>query len=262
MSLVPARITRKYSLLSLVAILLMCTPLRAKDVPMHDHAGMSMPMNHDAAMSMPINNSLDSVTQAELLANKQESEFNHHLAGLLVFLAGLLILADSNLRQRWPTVRHVWPLCFLLSGIFVLIFSDTELWPFGSQSWYFGLIHHREVLQHKVFGLLLLLVGLVELRRTQGEWKSLWSAWVFPATAIAGSVMLFFHDHQAGMAVPNHMELMHRIQSQHVSFAVTGFGIALSKGFAESRLTWRPFFERLFPALLIVLGALLMVYVE
>ena len=61
---------------------------------------------------------------------------------------------------------------------------------------------------------------------------------------------------------PNHMELMHRIQSEHYSFAVTGLGIALSKGLAETPFELRPFFERLFPTLLIVLGALLLVYVE
>jgi hypothetical protein len=43
---------------------------------------------------------------------------------------------------------------------------------------------------------------------------------------------------------------------------VTGFGIALSKGLSETPIAWRPFFQRLFPTLLIVLGALLLVYVE
>jgi copper resistance protein D len=239
--------------LSLIAFFL-SAPLRAEDAPMHDHAGMSM--------SMPANGSFDSVVQAQVLANKTESEFNHHLAGLLVIFAGLLILGQAELRERWPVVRHVWPLCFVVSGVFVLIFSDTELWPFGPQSWYFGLTHHPEVVQHKIFGLLLLLVGLIELRRTRGDLRSTWSAWAFPVVAVTGSIMLFFHDHHASMAVPNHMQMMHRIQSQHVSFALTGFGIALSKGLAESQHTWRSFFERLFPTLLIVLGALLLVYTE
>jgi hypothetical protein len=55
---------------------------------------------------------------------------------------------------------------------------------------------------------------------------------------------------------------MQRIQAQHFSFSMAGFGIGLSKGLAETRFTLQPFFERLFPALLIALGALLMVYVE
>ena len=227
--------------------------LRAEDGAMHGmHDGMSMPMDRP----------VDAATQAALQAWKRESEFNHHLAGFLVLLAGLLILADGSIRQRWAVARHVWPICFLASGIFLLILSDTELWPFGSQSWYFGLTHHAEVLQHKVFAVLLLSLGLIELQRERGALKAGWSDWVFPIVAAAGSLMLFFHDHQAGMHGPDHMQVMRRIQSEHFSFAMTGFGIALSKGMAERPSAWQPFFERLFPTLLVVLGALLMVYVE
>jgi putative copper resistance protein D len=227
--------------------------LRAQDDAMHEmHDGLSMPMD----------NSNDAVTQAALQAWKRESEFNHHLAGLLVLVAGLLILADGSIRQRWAVGRHIWPICFLVSGVFLLIFSDTELWPFGEQSWYFGLTHHKEVLQHKVFAVLLLAVGVIELQRARGILKARWAGWVFPIVASTGSLLLLFHEHQGGMTGPNHMELMHRIQSQHISFSVTGLGIALSKGLAETPFEWRPFFERLFPTLLVVLGALLMVYVE
>ena len=240
-----------------VAALLFCGPQFAVAADDEPHA-----MHHHAGMSMPADNSIDAVLRAKLLADKTESEFNHHLAGLLVVLAGLLILAEGNIRERRPAVRLVWPLCFLLSGLFVLVFSDTELWPFGPQSWQFGLTHHAEVLQHKVFAALLLAVGVIELQRTRGVLKAAWATWVFPAVAIIGSLMLFFHDHQGSMHGANHMALMERIQSQHVSFAVTGFGIALSKGLAETRFGWRQFFERLFPTLLVVLGSLLLVYVE
>jgi len=239
-----------------VAIFFLLAPLlalRAEDNAMH---GM-----HDG-MAMPMDSSVDAATQAAFQAWKRESEFNHHLAGFLVLGAGLLILADGSIRQRWALARHVWPICFLASGLFLLVFSDTELWPFGSQSWYFGLTHHAEVLQHKVFAALLLGLGLVELQRERGVLKARWSGWVFPVVAAAGSLMLFFHDHQAGMHGPDHMQVMRRIQSEHFSFAVTGFGIALSKGLSEKPSAWQPFFERLFPTLLVVLGALLMVYVE
>ena len=238
----------------LVAFFLAPLPaLHAEDDAMH---GM-----HDG-MSMPVGSGMDAATRTALLAWKHESESNHHLAGFLVLVAGLLILAEGSIRRRWAAARHVWPICFLISGAFLLVFSDTELWPFASQSWYFGLTHHMEVLQHKVFAVLLLAVGVIELQRARGILKTRWSGWVFPLVAATGSVLLLFHDHQAGMTGPNHMELMHRIQSEHYSFAVTGLGIALSKGLAEAPFEWRPFFERLFPTLLVVLGALLLVYVE
>ncbi len=226
-------------------------PLRAQDhSPREMHAGMSMDQ-------VP-----DPIRQARLLADKRESEFNHHVAGVFVVLAGLFLLAEGSIRNRWPFVRYAWPLCFLLGGLFVLTWSDTELWPFGPQSWYFGLTRHLEVLQHKVFALILLALGVIELQRARGVLKAAWSGWVFPFLAAAGSAMLFFHDHHAGMHGPNHLELMQRIQGQHFGFSVAGFGIGLSKGLAERQFSWRPFFERLFPTLLVVLGALLMAYVE
>lgn len=215
-----------------------------------------------AGMSMPMDDSADSGRQAKLLADKRESEFNHHLAGFFVLLAGVLLLAEGSIRERWPLFRLVWPLCFLLSGLFVLVWSDTELWPFGPQSWYYGLTHHREVLQHKTFAILLLALGVIEIQRARGVLRAAWASWAFPVLAVIGSSLLFFHDHRAGMHGPNPMELMHRIQSEHFSFSLAGFGIGLSKGLAETHFPWTAFFERLFPALLMVLGALLMVYVE
>jgi len=225
-----------------------------------DHS-MSVHETH-MGMTAAADGALDPARQAKLLADKRESEFNHHLAGFFVVLAGLFILAETNLPERGPWVRFAWPVCFVLSGIFVLVWSDTELWPFGPQSWYFGLTHHPEVLQHKIFAVLLLVLGTLEFRRARGLVRSAWTGWVFPVLAIVGSSMLFFHEHRAGMHGPSQMELMGRIQSEHFRFAIAGFGIALSKGLAETRFAWRPFFERLFPALLLVLGSLLLVYAE
>ncbi len=244
-------------LLSIACVLL--TPQLAycaDDPSPHDMHEM-----HDA-MSMPMDNSANAETQAKLLADKRESEFNHHLAGLLVLAAGIFIIAEGNIRARRSLARQAWPLCFLLSGLFVLIFSDTELWPFHSQSWYFGLTHHAEVLQHKAFAVLLLALGVIELLRARGTLKAGWWGYVFPAIAMIGSVILLFHDHQGHAHGADHMEGMRRIQSQHLGFAVTGFGIALTKGLAETPFAWRLFFKRLFPTLLLVLGALLLMYVE
>ena len=253
----PSLARRVLLLLAIAGLLL--TPQFARcadDTSGHDMDGM-----HDG-MSMSADNSVDSETQAKLLADKRESEFNHHLAGLLVLAAGLFMIAEGNIRARRPLARQAWPLCFLLSGLFVLIFSDTELWPFASQSWYFGLTHHAEVLQHKTFAVLLLALGAIELLRARRTLQAGWWGYVFPTIAMIGSVILLFHDHQGHAHGADHMEVMRRIQSEHLGFAVTGFGIALTKGLAETPLAWRPFFKRLFPTLLLVLGALLLVYVE
>ena len=141
----------------------------------------------------------------------------------------------ETVRDKKSLLQYLWPACFLLSGIFVLVWSDTELWPFGSHHWFETMQRDPEVLQHKIFAVLLLGLGAIEWLRLKGTLRAAWSGFVFPAIAIGGSILLLFHHHQAGMHGPDHMELMARIQSQHLSFALVGIGIGLTKGLSEIR---------------------------
>jgi putative copper resistance protein D len=199
---------------------------------------------------------------AKHASDKRESEFNHHLAGLLVALAGVFLLTEDKLAKRWPAARYIWPCCFLAAGIFLLIFSDTEIWPFGKMSFWYAITHDPEDLQHKTFAVILLALGTIELLRARKRLCSGWSKWAFPVVGLAGSVMLLFHHHAAGMHGPHHMETMEHIQNQHRAFAATGGGIALTKGLSEVQTTWQQAFQKMWPALLIVLGVLLMMYTE
>jgi copper resistance protein D len=226
----------------------------------------SMPANHTEheAMSMPMDEhtQMDASHRSKLLADKKESELNHHLAGLFVILAGIFILAEGKMSQRWHILRFAWPSCFLLSGLFLLVFSDTELWPFGPQSWWYGLSHNPEDLQHKTFALILLALGIIEVQRARGILKSVWSAWLLPVLACFGSVMLLFHEHHSGMHGADHMAAMARIKAEHLNFAATGFGIAVFKGLSELPTPWQVMFARLWPLLMIALGVLLVLYGE
>jgi copper resistance protein D len=257
--------------LLLTFILCACQPLlRAQDHPAqegHDvkggqggHEGMSGDMpGMDMSSTAP---DAWMHTPEKLAADKHESEFNHHLAGFFVVLAGIFILAEPRLSVRWPNVRYAWPVCFLLAGVFVLVFSDTELWPFGPQSWSYGLSQHLEVRQHKSFALILLAVGVIEFLRARGSLKAAWAGWVFPIVAITGSLILIFHEHSGGMHGAGHMERMARIQSQHHTYTAAGFGIGLTKGLSEIKTNWQPLFSKLWPSIMIVLGVMLMFYVE
>src|SRR6267142_6217421 len=220
-----------------------------------DHAG-----HEGMAMSMDEHAQMDPALQRKLLADKKESEFNHHLAGFFVVLAGIFILAQGPLTRRWSFLRFAWPACFLFSGLFLLVFSDTELWPFGPQSWWYGLTHNPEDLQHKTFALILLALGIIEVQRARGILKSAWAGWVFPVLAAFGSVLLLFHEHHTGMHGADHMSTMARIQAEHLSFAVTGFGIGAFRGLSEVPTRWQVLFARLWPLLMIVLGVLLLLY--
>lgn len=204
-------------------------------------------------------------TQAQVakrLADKQESEFNHHLAGLFVILAGIFILSENYAAKRWPLARYAWPMCFVAVGLFVLIFSDTEIWPFGPQTPWYALTHNGEDLQHKIFAIILLVIGYVELQRARGRLKAPWAAWFFPAVGVTGATLLLFHVHNGNMQAPHAMETMEHIQRQHRWFAATGLGVALTNGLAGTPQKWQHVFKKAWPALLIILGVLLILYTE
>lgn len=204
----------------------------------------------------------DPAQTAKHLADKKESEFNHHLAGFFVIVAGIFILSQGYLEKRWPLVHYAWPLCFLAVGLFVLVFSDTEIWPFGPQTPWYALTHNIEDLQHKIFSLILLAIGYVELQRARGRLKAPWAIWFFPAVGVVGATLLLFHVHGGDMRAPHAMETMEHIQKQHRWFAATGLGIALTNGLAGTPLKWQQLFKKAWPILLIILGVLLTQYTE
>src|SRR5258708_33315316 len=124
-----------------------------------------MTMNAPTARENP-------VQAAKHLAYKQESEFNHRLVGSFVIVAGIFIFLESYLATRWSLMRYVWPMCFVAAGIFVLVFSDTEIWPFGPQTPWYALTHNLEDLQHKIFSIILLAIGDVQLPKALGLFKA------------------------------------------------------------------------------------------
>jgi hypothetical protein len=146
--------------------------------------------------------------------------------------------------------------------MFVLVFSDAEIWPLGSQTPWYALTHNLEDLQHKGFAAILLALGYVELQRARGRFKGALPALFFPVLAIGGAILLLFHVHGGDMNAPDAMKVMAHIQTQHRWFAATGLGIAVTKGLAEVSHEWRQVLKRTWPALLTVLGVLLMAYTE
>jgi len=217
--------------------------------------------HHDMNMNMA-EEPAEPARQAKLLADKVESEFNHHLAGLFVALGAAFMLAHEGIARKWRLSIWIWPLSFLLSGLFVLIWSDTELWPFGHRQWFEALQNNPEVLQHKIFAVLLLGLGTIEWLRANGTLRATWSGLVFPLLAIGGSIMLLFHQHESGMHGANHMELMARIQSEHWTYAIVGVGIGLSKGLAEVQSPAQKVLSKVWPSLMLLLGILLTFYRE
>jgi hypothetical protein len=222
----------------------------------------SLDTNAHDKMSTPASPALPSKISAKVVADKRESEFNHRLAGVFVIIAGVFVLMQTDLEKRFQWTTYVWPATFLTSGVFLLVWSDTELWPFGHRPWIEALRNNPEVRQHKTYAVLLLVLGILEWLRTSGTLRAAWSRWVFPATAVVGSVLLLFHEHGGGMLGPNHMVVMERIRNEHLSFAAVGFAIGLTNVLAGKRGAWRGAFARVWPVLMVVLGVLLLFYRE
>ena len=60
--------------------------------------------------------------------DKKWSEYNHHWAGLIVLMAGLLALISRHRTMRWA---RFWPLSFVGLAVFILLRADPENWPLG-----------------------------------------------------------------------------------------------------------------------------------
>lgn len=124
------------------------------------------------------------------------SEFNHHLSGLAVILVGLTELRTALGVNVLAWSRFLLPVGLLGFGAYLLVWSDHLAWPIGPMTFAETVSgDHMEILQHKVYSLLLLGIGLIELLRRIGRLEHwAWSA-PLPGFAIVGGLMLFMHMH-------------------------------------------------------------------
>ncbi len=109
------------------------------------------------------------------------SEYNHHWAGLFVLLIGALALLNQA-GVRWA--RH-WPLAMLGLAGFLLVRSDPEVWPLGYVP-FFDAFRDVEVLQHRMFVVLITVFALFEWGVRTGRIRSPRAALVFPLLTAAG----------------------------------------------------------------------------
>ena len=126
------------------------------------------------------------------------SEFNHHMAGVFVLLIGLSELRGGLGVSMLAWSRFLLPLAMLGAGGFLMIWSDHEAWPIGFKSFadtYFS--DDFETLQHKLYAMLLLSVGAIEMLRRTGRVTHMAWGMPLPVFALIGGVMLFLHSHGA-----------------------------------------------------------------
>jgi copper resistance protein D len=122
------------------------------------------------------------------------SEYNHHWAGLIVLLAGLLALVARFRSQRWA---KNWPLLFIGLAIFIVIRADPEAWPLGPVSFWMSFAE-ADVLQHRLFAVLITAFAFFEWAVETGRLKTERAALVFPALCAIGGALLLTHSHSLG----------------------------------------------------------------
>ena len=137
------------------------------------------------------------LASASVDPNKAPSEFNHHVAGWALMGVGFLVFA-SFLSPNLRGLRYIWPSLFMLAGLFLALWSDSEIWPRGNLSWAWLVHHDWEAGQHKIYALLLIAIAVVEYLRARGSLNRFWGTWTFCILAIVGAALLLVHDHTGG----------------------------------------------------------------
>jgi hypothetical protein len=158
------------------------------------------------------------------------SEFNHRVAGFFIVVFGLAELGNA-LQYPLPFwTRFILPAALTVIGVLVLFGNDRGALPIGSPNVVEILSgHDRELMEHKLYGVLALVIAFFEtLRRTGRGWQRV-SAAPLVLLTLAGSLWLFVHSHGDSPALA-------KIQFQHSLLRIVGTGAAFSKGLAS----WLP----------------------
>lgn len=191
-------------------------------------------------------------------AGKAYSEFNHHLAGVCVIFIGLSEIRYGPIALLAWT-RFLLPVFMVTVGLFLLIWSDHEGWPFGSSFVQAFLTGEWETVQHKWFGILALSIGSIEWLRRTGTLRQHWWKFPLPIFAIVGGLSLFLHSHGAHPAA-------HKIALHHAVMGVMAVTAGSSKFLSDwktSRLgEGRSFWELAWAALVLLIGIQLLLYSE
>jgi putative copper resistance protein D len=182
------------------------------------------------------------------------SEYNHHWAGMVVLLMGILVLLEKTGRAPWA--RH-WPLLLIVLAGFLFLRSEAEGWPTGSLTLVESL-RDPEFIQHKSFMVLMTGFAVFEWSVRNKVMRNDWAIYVFPVLSAVGGMMLLTHSH----SIANVKDLL-LMEMSHMPLAV----FAIWSGWArwlELRLDGRAqiIAGRLWPVLFCMTAITLLLYRE
>jgi copper resistance protein D len=183
------------------------------------------------------------------------SEYNHHWAGLIVLIAGLLALLSRHRTMRWA---RFWPLSFAGLAVFILLRADPENWPLGPRPFWQSFAS-PDVLQHRFGALLIVIFAAFECAVQAGKLKARWASYVFPAMCAVGAALLLTHEHSA-----RDVKEALLAEMSHTPIALLGITAACSRWLElrlrKSRMTTVAGY--LWPVCLALVGLILLNYRE
>ncbi|HET6158536.1 MAG TPA: CopD family protein [Dongiaceae bacterium] len=139
------------------------------------------------------------------------SEYNHHMAGLIVLVMGILVFLEKTGRAPWA--RH-WPLLLIVLAGFLFLRSEAEGWPTGSLTLAESL-RDPEFIQHKTFVVLMTSFAVFEWSVRNQVMRNDWAKYVFPLICALGGMMLLTHSH----SIANVKDLL-LLEMTHMPLAV------------------------------------------
>lgn len=176
------------------------------------------------------------------------SLFNHHLAGVLVILLGVLGYLDAAASERRVWLRLLWPLPLIALGLYLFLRSDAPGWPPDLTRQ----LSETEGVQHKIFALLALTIGGIELARRLGYLRGAVWTHVLYGVLLAAGVFLILHG-------GHHARIVH---AEHLGMGLVALSIVAVRVAADVQADVRWLSAYLLPSLFTLLGLQLVLYVE
>jgi putative copper resistance protein D len=181
------------------------------------------------------------------------SEVNHRVAGVFLLALAGLIVWESRGPRPFPWSALSAPLWIVL-GTLLFVRSDPEAWPYGPGS-VAEIVGDPLVLQHKILTLIPVAIGLVEGLQKSGRLRQVEWRYLFPGLGLFGGASLFLHFHDGGLHLSG-------IYLQHAVMGVTSLGVGATLLFARRGEQAGVALDRAWPALIAVLGVVLLCYSE
>jgi putative copper resistance protein D len=189
-------------------------------------------------------------------AEKAWSEYNHHWAGVVVLVVGLLALIAQASHISWA---RNWPLAFLGLSVFLFLRSDPEVWPLGPNG-FWATLADPEVLLHRIFSLLIVALAAFEWRVQTGRVSSPNVRLIFPLLVAVSGALLLTHSHSLGNIKEEVLA-----ELSHVPLAIFAVAAGWSR-WLELRLPpenhTRRALARVWPGCIMLIGVILLNYRE